>query len=574
MRHVRRIVQRAGDQLATLADVFRQPQLRRLELSWAGFYIGEWAHFVALSVYAFDAGGASGVGLLGLVRMGLAAVALPIGGMLADRYPRQRVLLSMYVLRAATIGAIAVALAVTAPTAVVFALAGLAAVAGAPVRPATLALVPMLARTPQELVAANVSSSTLEGVGTLIGPLLGGLVAQRWGADVAVGVAAGVYLVCAALVAGIRRAGDVAGVRRRRERSMVDELLAGVRTLRDEPHPRLIVLLFASQCIVRGALNVLLVVAALELMDVGEAGVGWLNAALGAGGLIGGLVAVGLVRRRRLAGVFGVALVLWGAPIALMGAWTAFGWALVCLGIVGIGNALLDVSGFTLLQRRVDEHVLGRMFGVFEIAVTAAVAIGSVLGSLQVAVYGVRWALVATGLLLPTLAVLSHRALRAIDDASNVPERQRALLAEVPLFAPLPVTTLERLASKAVAVEEPAGATLVVQGAVGDRFYVISSGEVDVVMDDVLVQTLSAGEYFGEIALLHDVPRSASCVARSDVLLYALDRERFVAAVSGDALSAAVAEDVVVARLGELATLRESGSLVEGLHGEQGREAE
>jgi MFS family permease len=432
----------------------------------------------------------------------------------------------------------------------------------------------MLARTPQELVAANVSSSTLEGVGTLVGPLLGGLVAQRWGADVAVGVAAGVCLLCAALVAGIRRAGDVTGVRKRGERRMADELLGGVRTLRDEPHPRLIVLLFASQCIVRGALNVLLVVVALELMDVGEAGVGWLNAALGAGGLIGGLVAVGLVRRRRLAGVFGVALVLWGAPIALIGAWASFGWALVCLGIVGIGNAFLDVSGFTLLQRRVDEHVLGRMFGVFEIAVTAAIAIGSVLGSLQVAAYGARWALVVTGLFLPALAVLSHRALRAVDDASNVPERERALLADVPLFAPLPVTTLERLASKAVAVEEPAGATLVVQGAVGDRFYVISSGQVDVVMDDALVQTLSAGDYFGEIALLHDVPRSASCVARSDVLLYALDRERFVAAVSGDALSSAMAEDVVQARLDELDTLRSSGSLVEGLHGEQRREAE
>ncbi len=161
---------RAGDQLSTLVDVFREPQLRRLELSWAGYYIGEWAHFVAVSIYAFSVGGAGAVGLLGLVRMAPAAVALPIGGMLSDRYPRQRVLFAMYLLRAGTIGAIALALAADSPRAVVFALAALAAVVGAPVRPATLALVPMLARTPQELVAANVSSSTLEGVGTLRGP--------------------------------------------------------------------------------------------------------------------------------------------------------------------------------------------------------------------------------------------------------------------------------------------------------------------------------------------------------------------------------------------------------------------
>ncbi len=565
---------RAGDQLSTLVDVFREPQLRRLELSWAGYYIGEWAHFVAVSIYAFSVGGAGAVGLLGLVRMAPAAVALPIGGMLSDRYPRQRVLFAMYLLRAGTIGAIALALAADSPRTVVFALAALAAVVGAPVRPATLALVPMLARTPQELVAANVSSSTLEGVGTFVGPVVGGVLAARYGVDVAVAVAAGVYVVCAALVSGIHRAGDVTHARRGAERSTVGELLGGVRTLREEPHPRLIVLLFASQTMVRGVLNVLLVVAAFELMDTGEAGVGWLNAALGAGGLLGGLTAVSLVRRRRLAGVFGGALVLWGAPIALIGAWPAYGWALVCLGVVGVGNALLDVSGFTLLQRSVDEHVLGRVFGVFEIAVTAAVAVGSVLGSIQVAAFGIRWALVVSGVFLPAVALLAHRRLRAIDDVSSVPERERALLAGVPLFAPLPVTTLERLASRVTEVRASEGASVVTQGEAGDLFYVIASGEIDVIRDGTHVHVLAEGEYFGEIALLHDVPRSASCVARTHVELFALDRDRFVAAVGGDARSAALAADAIEERLGELDAVRRSGGLVDGLDGEDRREAE
>ena len=569
-----RDVRTAQRQLATLADVFRQPQLRRLELAWAGYYIGEWAHFVALSIYAFDIGGAAAVGVLGLVRMAPAAVALPIGGMLADRYPRQRVLFGMYALRAATVGAIALALAAGAPEALVFALAALAAVTGAPVRPATLALVPMLARTPQELVAANVSSSTLEGVGTFVGPVLGGVLAARFGVDVAVAAAAVVYVACAVLVRGIRRAGDVSHARRRVERDTAEELLGGLRALRREPHPRLIVLLFAAQCVVRGVLNVLLVVVAFELMEVGEAGVGWLNAALGAGALLGGLAAVGLVRRRRLAGVFGIALMLWGAPIALVGAWPAFGFALACLGVVGVGNALLDVSGFTLLQRSVDEHVLGRMFGVFEIAVTAAVAIGSVLGSLQVAVYGVRWALVVSGLFLPALALLTHRKLRAIDDASRVPEQELALLSRVPLFAPLPVTTLERLAARVVEIQELEGATVVAQGAPGDLFYVIASGEIDVVSDGSVLHTLAEGDYFGEIALLHDVPRSASCIARTPVELLALDRERFVAAVGGDARSTALAEDVVEERLSVIGAARGSGSVVDRLHGEHGREGE
>ena len=543
-----------GSRLGTLADVFRNPQLRRLELSWGGYYVGEWTHFVALSVYAFHVGGATAVGVLGLVRMAPAALALPFGSMLADRYPRQRVLLGMYLARAATLGATAAVLATNGPGALVFALAGLAAVAAAPERPATLSLVPLLARTPQELVGANVASSTLEGLGTFLGPVIGGVLAASSGVDVAVGAAAVMYLGCALLVGGIRREGEVT-VRPRTEQGALGELLAGARTLSHEPRPRLIVLLFASQTFVRGLLNVLLVVTALDLLDLGESSVGWLNAALGAGALVGGLATVGLVGRRRLAGPFGLALALWGAPIALVGVWPSAGWALVCLGVVGFGNALLDVSGFTLLQRTVDEHVLGRVFGVFEVLVAAAVAAGSVLGSLQVEQIGIRPALVVSGLFLPALALLCARGLRAIDAAADVPERQLGLLSGVPLFAPLPANTLERLASCLVESHTPAGRTIVRQGAAGDLFYLIAAGEVDVLHDGALVKTLGPGDYFGEIALLRDVPRVAACVARSEAHLYALDRERLVAAVGGDVRSTQTAEERMAKRLSELEQL-------------------
>jgi MFS family permease len=544
-------VQRALERLSTLADVFRNPQLRRLELSWAGFYLGEWTYFVALSVYAFDVGGAAAVGALGLVRMVPAAIALPFGGMLADRYPRQRVLLGIYVARALLLVAMAGALAAESSRALVFALAGLTAVVGAPVRPATLSLVPMLARTPRELVATNVSSSTLEGLGTLLGPAIGGVLAATAGFEAAVAAAAAVNLACALLVSRIRREGDVTGARRRVEHSLRQELLGGARTLVNEPHPRLIVLLFNSQTLVRGLLNVLLVVASIELLGMGEAGFGWLNAALGAGALAGGLAAVGLVARRKLAGIFGIALVLWGAPIALVSAWPRAGWALICLGIVGVGNALLDVSGFTLLHRTVDEHVLGRVFGVFEIGVAVAVALGSLLGSILVEQLGIRTALVVTGAILPFLAALSLPGLRRIDDSVEVPERELGLVAEVPLFSPLPPTTLERLAARLERLDVTAGTTVVEQGAAGDRFYLVAGGEIDVVLDGVTMSTLRAGDYFGEIALLRDVPRTANCVARTDAEIYALGRDVFVAAVSGDVRSSTEAETVVTRRLDE-----------------------
>jgi MFS family permease len=545
------MLETARARFATLADVFRNPQLRRLELSWCGYYLGEWTYFVALSVYAFDVGGAAAVGALGLVRMVPAAIALPFGGMLADRYARQRVLLGIYGARAVLLAAMAGALAADGSRVVVFGLAGLAAVVGAPVRPATLSLVPMLARTPRELVATNVSSSTLEGFGTLAGPALGGVLAATAGFEVAVAAAAGVNVACALLVGRIRREGDIEGARRRIEHSLRQELLGGVRTLAREPSPRLIVLLFNSQTMVRGLLNVLLVVAAIELLGMGEGGFGWLNAALGAGALAGGLAAVGLVARRRLAGVFGIALVLWGAPIALVGAWPRAGWALVCLGIVGIGNALLDVSGFTLLQRTVDEHVLARVFGVFEIGVAIAVAIGSLLGSVLVEQLGIRPALVVTGAILPFLALISLPALRRIDASVEVPERELALVSGIPLFSPLPSTTLERLAARLERRDVAAGTTVVEEGSAGDRFYLIGSGEVDVTHGGARMTTLGPGDYFGEIALLREVPRTATCTARTDAEIYALGRDVFVAAVSGDARTAAAAESVMGRRLGE-----------------------
>jgi MFS family permease len=549
---VPRALTRARERLSTLADVFRNPQLRRLELSWTGYYLGEWTYFVALSIYAFEIGGAAALGALGLVRMLPAAIALPFGGMLADRYPRQRVLLGIYVVRALLLVAIAAALTAGSSRALVFALAALAAVAGAPVRPATLSLVPMLARTPRELVATNVSSSTLEGLGTLVGPVIGGVLAATAGVETAVVVAAAVNITSALLAARIRREGDVRGPRRRVEHNLRQELLGGVRTLAREPHPRLIVLLFNSQTMVRGLLNVLLVVASIELLGMGEAGVGWLNAAVGAGALVGGLAAMGLVARRRLAGFFGIGLVLWGVPIALIGAWPQAGWALVCLGLVGIGNALLDVSGITLLQRTVDEHLLGRVFGVLEIGIALTTAVGSVLGSLLVEQLGIRAALVVSGAILPFFALLSFPGRRRIDESVEVPERELELVSDVPLFSLLPPTTLERLAARLERLDVAAGTTVVEKGTAGDRFYLIAGGEIEVVLDGVTVSMLGAGDYFGEIALLREVPRTATCIARTDAEIYALTRDVFVAAVSGDMRLSTQADSVMDRRLEEL----------------------
>jgi hypothetical protein len=228
------------------------------------------------------------------------------------------------------------------------------------------------------------------------------------------------------------------------------------------------------------------------------------------------------------------------------------------MAVVGAGNSVLDIAGYTLIQRSVVDSVLGRVFATLEIVGSAAIGVGSIVAPLLVGGLGLTGALIATGAILPVLAVVARSRLRAVDDASTVPQRELELIASVPFFEALAPTTLEKLAMRLQPLAVQAGTEVVREGESGDAFYLIGSGEVDVLGGGKLVATLGTGQYFGEIALLHDTPRVATCVARGDADLYKLDRQVFVSAVSGNVQSHATVEDVVAGRLDELETIRVS----------------
>jgi hypothetical protein len=218
---------------------------------------------------------------------------------------------------------------------------------------------------------------------------------------------------------------------------------------------------------------------------------------------------------------------------------------------VGVGNTLVDVTGQTLLQRAVADEVLARAFGVLESLLLGTLALGAAVAPLLISGLGIRLALVTTGLLLPVLALLTWRRLASIDAAARPPDRELALLRAVPIFAPLPAPTLEGLTSHLVRLRVPAGTRLFQQGDPGDRFYIIAAGEADVAVDGQH-KTLDSGDYFGEIALLRNLPRTATVTAYTDLELYALGREEFVAAVAGHPPSAEAADTVIATRLSSL----------------------
>ena len=548
-----RLRARIGASLSALREVGRDPSLRRLQAAWAASITAEWLYLIALAVFAYRAGGTAAVGLVAVVRMIPAALAAPFAAGIADRVRRERVLATVEVLRAALLACMAAAVWLDLHAAVVFALASVGAIVSTVYRPAHAAILPALATTLEGLTAANVSTSTIEAFGTLLGPALAGLFLAVADDATVFLVTAVVYLAGALLVRTIHTDAPPAPSH---ERGEDEEAFAGFRALRDEPHPRLLVTMFAAQTLVRGSLNVLIVVAAITLLGIGAPGVGYLTSAIGVGGLIGSVVTLSLVGRSRLAVPFGIGIVVWGLPIAAIGLVPEPAVAVVALAVLGVGNAIVDVAGLTLLQRIVPERVLARVLGVLEGLIMGAVGVGSLVAPLLTDRFGIATALVVTGLLLPLVVLFGLRGLRSLDARTAAPGEGFALLRGVPFLAPLPLPTLEHLAAELVAVSFQPGGCVMREGDAGDRFYVVRSGEVRVTAGGREVATVGAGGYVGEIALLRDVPRTATVTAVGDVSLFALEREEFLAAVTGHTSSASAADSATLMRLQSLGTAR------------------
>jgi len=540
------ILRGTTESLRAFGAVFANPSLRRLQLAGAGSTLGSWAYGVGLAVYAYHAGGARAVGILYAARWGVAAVAAPWLGVLADRGSRRTVMIAADLARVAIMGTIAAIAFADGPYVPVFVLAVLSTTVTSVFIPAQSALMPSLVETPDELTAANAVMNSVSSIGMFAGPAIGGIILAVSSAGAVFVLTAATFLWSALCLLGI---GRDAPPERSEHAGRVAELTAGFRAIAQTPPLRIVVGLTAAQTFVAGALEVLIVVLALRLLHGGNGAVGWLNTGMGVGCLVGVIAVAALAGRKRLAGDFGIGVLLWGVPVALAAVWTNLAFAVLLFAVIGIGNTLVDVAGMTLMQRSASEEILGRVFGVFESLLLATMAIGAIVTPAVVSLLGPRGALVATGAFLPVLLVLTAPALRRIDAAAHVPTEPLELLRGLPLFAPLPPTLLERLASAVVEVHVPAMAEAITQGASGDRFYVIRAGRATVEVDGAETGQLGPGDFFGEIALLRDVPRTATVRALDALELYALERDDFLAAVTGHAPSRAAADSIVAARL-------------------------
>jgi Cyclic nucleotide-binding domain/Major Facilitator Superfamily len=535
--------------LGVLVAVLRNRRIAAIEAAYLGFALAEWVEWIGMLVYAFNVGGATGVGIAVVVQLAPAAVLAPVAAVLGDRYRRDRMLVIAYVLQGASMLALAVAIGTGLPVVPVYILAALANAAMTLTRPLQAAIIPALADTPAELTAANVTAGIIENGSMLVGPALAGLGLAIGGIAAVFAVFGALVLASAALVALAVETTSLPMVVGDGRGHPVAALLEGFGVLLRPGRPRPVAGVFVLSEMVWGALDVLVVILVFDLLALDDSAVGYLGAVIGAGGLLGVALTVALIGRPRLAVPYGLGAIVFGLPLAFLAVSGGLVVAVPLLLVAGAGRSVMDVAGRTLLQRVAPHAMLARIFGVLEGLDMASLAVGSMGASLAVAVLGPRGAFLIIGLLLPVAVLLASRSLREIDMASEVHLVELELLRGIPIFAPLSALVLERLAASLVPAHAEAGDAIITQGEPGDRYYVVAEGRVRVLVDGRPVRELGSGEGFGEIALLRDVPRTASVEAVTEVELLALERAPFLEVVTGYPQSSAAADTVIAGHL-------------------------
>jgi MFS family permease len=521
---------------AALREAAGNPSIRLVVLAYIVFTVSKWALRIAKYVYLYEVAGPFGIAILGIIQIIPSILGVPFASALGDRFARERVLAGTYVLCAACSAALAYVLSAGTGIAVFYVLAAAVEVLGQIVRPIQAALLPGLARTPSELVAGNVASSTSEAFGALAGPAIGAAILVSGGPALVALLAAG---GCAISALAMTRVGVTIAdpPRATRDSSGPLAFLAGVvgalRELARLPAPRAIASGFLIQSTVHGMLTVLLVVLATSALALGAPGVGTLHAAMGAGGVIAAVFAMGLIGHHRLGPAWALALVGYGLPILVIGLVPTTIVAIVLLVVVGLSNALLEVSGFSLLQRIVPDSIRAGALGAVEGLIGLGYAVGGVLGSFLVERTDIGVAFIVSGAILPIVALLLWSRASRLDNEYVVPEAKLDVLRGLPMFAPLSLAALEHLAAGLTETRYATATNIIREGDPGEAFFVIIDGTAEVIERGQHQADLGPEASFGEIALIKGLPSPATVRATTDVNAYRLRSSDFLWAVTG-----------------------------------------
>lgn len=550
--------------LAALRDnvrhVWVNRNVRRIQLAFAGSEIGEWAYAMALLVWAYQEGGAALVGVWAGTRALLAAFAGPIGGAIADRIPRRTFMIINNAIRLTLVLVTAAAIHLDLSIWAVLIPGTLLIMVGASFRSAQGGLLPSLVDSPKQLTSANATAEIIDSTAVFIGPALAGLLLGVFGIVPVVLLNALGFLVSLILVSGVRvaretdltadaEAEDVEGEPEVDEdkESLWVEVTGGFRTIFRDRDLLAVSGLLAVNGVLAGVLNVLIVLVAAEMIGDPSA-VGWLMAIMGGATIVGSMVMLAQAGRARLGRLMAIGVLGWCVPLVVLGLVPELVVIVAAFVVIGLSDPMVNVAFGTIPPRLVPDRVLSRVFAAIESQFIASAALGAFITPLLVTLMGLQTTVVALGVAGTVLTGICALRMPHLD-ARLVAPRGLELLRSVSLFTPLPPTMLEQIAHKFEPRLAAAGEVIVREGEVSDRFYVIESGEVEVTQDGRVIRTEAAGDVFGEIGLLRDVPRTATVTAVTDTELLTLSREEFVALMAGERRVRTLASDLATRRL-------------------------
>jgi MFS family permease len=533
--------------------------LRRAAAALALYRLAEFGPWVAMLVFAYSRGGATATGVVSLGLLTPTALFAPVVGPLIDRYGASRVLLCGYVAQAVAMSATAVSLLAGAPAPLTYCLGALTAMVLTITHPSHAVCSPGIARSAEQLVALNAVTGWILSVGLVTAPACAGLIlaVSTPGAVYAAGAVC--VALAAVLVVPLRDLVPPLARDEEAEPGPVGQLVEGARALAGAGGSREVVLVLVATFVMVGAFDVLAVVLAVGSLDIGGSGAGYLTATHGIGAVLGAMVSFALVARARLVPVMLTAALISGIAFLVLALETTLAVAFAVAAVAGVSRSMLEVSGQTLLQRVTPTTLLARVFAFKEGLTMAAWGIGSIAVPAAIAVTDRRGALIFAGAAVPLLMLIRLRPLLAVDAAVTVPAVTVALLRSMQVFRAMPVPALEGVAHGSTTLAVPAGQEIIRQGEPGDRYYAIADGTVGITRDGVGVGTLSRGEGFGEMALLHDAPRNATVTAVTDTALVAIDREPFLVALTGHAPTRERLEEVASQRDDSAPALQPAG---------------
>jgi MFS family permease len=537
----------------SLRRVLANKPLRRVQLAFFGSLLGDWAYGIALTVWAYRDGGATAVGVFTSARFVAATLTSPLGAAIADRVSRRTFMMTLDLVRAVLLTGAALSLTLGWSAWIVYAIGMVAAVVGGPFRAAQAGLIPQLVDEPDQLTAANAVASNLENVVVFVGPALGAILVGLTSVELVFLLDVGTFLLSFLLVLGVRvphgEPTDRGGAADdEKPAGLLGEVTAGLALVIRNRDLRTTSLLAFAQGLIWGALMVLLVVLAVETLHTGPQGVGFLNTVIGVMTIVGGIVVLGRMRRGRLASDMSLGVLGWSIPLLAIAAVPSPLITVLALAVVGLMDPWVNLGLETIPQRIAPEQAISRVYAAVDGALTGAMALGALVAPLLLHTLGLRASLAGLGAVVAAYALSTWPQMRKLDRSLAAPATL-PLLQTMALFAPLTPSMQETLARKLVEVEVPSGTVVVAEGDVSDRFFLIESGELEVTRGGVVLRSESTGDFFGEIGLLRDVPRTATVTATTAARLYALDRSDFLDAVTGQDEALAATEDVVSRRL-------------------------